>query len=70
MTTPQEILAAVATLKEEDRFLLMEQLIECYSPVEDDLSEDDFLAELKRRKADFENGTANAISWEELRNER
>jgi putative addiction module component (TIGR02574 family) len=48
-------------LREEEQFLLVEQLLDRLSPESDGLADDDLTAELERRKADFEQGTAREI---------
>lgn len=69
MTSTEEILGAVMALQDEERFLFVEQLLEQLSPESDELTDDELATELDRRKADFEQGTANAIPWSELRDE-
>ena len=67
MTTPEEILSALSALPADQRFWVVEQIIDQYSPPSNDMSEEEFIAELERRSADFENGKAGDISWTELR---
>jgi putative addiction module component (TIGR02574 family) len=69
MTTSQHILGAVLSLGEEERLLLVEQLLDRLSPESDELSDDELAAELQRRRADFEQGTAGEIPWSVLRAE-
>jgi putative addiction module component (TIGR02574 family) len=69
MTTSQDILGAVLALQEEEQFLLVEQLLDRLSPEPDELGNDELAAELQRRKADFEQGTAGDVSWSVLREE-
>lgn len=56
-------------LKDEERFLLVEQLLERLSPESDELTDDELATELERRKAEFERGTADPIPWSVLRDE-
>lgn len=69
MPTSQDILGAVLALREEDQFLLVEQLLDRLSPESDALADDELAAELQRRKADFERGTAGEVPWSVLRAE-
>jgi putative addiction module component (TIGR02574 family) len=69
MTTSQDILGAVLSLQEEEQFLLVEQLLDRLSPKPEELGDDELAAELQRRKADFEQGTAGEIPWSVLREE-
>ena len=69
MTTSQEILGAVLSLPEEEQFLLVERLLDRLSPEPDESPDDELAAELARRKADFERGTAGEIPWSVLRDE-
>jgi putative addiction module component (TIGR02574 family) len=69
MTTAQEILGAVMALQDDERLLVVEQLLEQLSPESEELTDDQLAAELEHRKSDFERGTADAISWPELRDE-
>jgi putative addiction module component (TIGR02574 family) len=63
----QAVLDAALALPEVDRALLVERLLETLSPEPDDLSDDQLYAELERRSADFDQGTADAIPWSELK---
>ncbi len=67
MTTPQEILTAVRALPQDLQFQVVEQILEQFSPPAGDVTEEEFAAELLRRDADFESGTAGGVSWAELR---
>ena len=69
MTTAQEIMGAVMALQDEERLLLVEELLEQLSPESNELTDDDLGAELERRKADFDHGTASGIPWSVLREE-
>ena len=69
MTTSQDILGAVLSLREEEQFLLVEQLLDRLSPESDESGDDELAAELERRKADFERGAAGEIPWSVLREE-
>ena len=69
MTTSQEILGAVLSLREDEQFLLVEQSLDRLSPEPDESGDDDLAAELEQRKADFERGTAGEIPWSVLREE-
>ncbi len=65
----QAIFDAALALPEAERAALAERLLESLSSELDGLSEAEWLVELERRSADFERGTAEAISWSELKQE-
>lgn len=65
----QAIFNAALALPEADRAVLAERLLESLSPEPDELSDEEWLAELERRSADFERGTAEAVPWSELKKE-
>ncbi len=65
----QAILDAALALPEAERAALAERLLESLSPEPDELGDAGWLAELERRSADFERGTAEAVSWSELKQE-
>jgi putative addiction module component (TIGR02574 family) len=65
----QAFVDAALSLPEAERILLVEQLLESISPEQVEMSDGEFLAELERRSADFERGTADAIPWSELKKE-
>ena len=56
-------------LQDEERFHLVERLLEEFSPESDELTDDQLATELERRRADFERGTADEVPWSELRDE-
>ncbi|HEV3255365.1 MAG TPA: addiction module protein [Gemmataceae bacterium] len=58
---------AVLALAEDERLLLVERLLETLPPEPNEVNDDELLAELERRSADFEQGKAEAIPWSELR---
>jgi putative addiction module component (TIGR02574 family) len=68
-TQTQAVFDAALALPEAERALLAERLLESLSPEPDELTDDELLAELERRSADFEHGTADAIPWSELKKE-
>ena len=67
--TTQEILGAGLSLEEEEQFLVVEELLDHLSPEPDEAGDEELAAELERRKADFEQGTAGEIPWSVLREE-
>lgn len=69
VTRSEEILGAVLSLRKEEQFQLVEQLLDHLSPESDDLRDDELAAELERRRADFKQGTAGEIPWAVLRDE-
>jgi putative addiction module component (TIGR02574 family) len=65
----QAIFDAALALPEAERAALAERLLESLSPEPDEISDEEWLAELQRRSADFEIGTAEAVPWSELKKE-
>ena len=65
----QAIFEAALALPEAERALLVERLLESLPPELEALTDDELGAELERRSADFERGTADAIPWSELMKE-
>jgi len=65
----QAVFDAALTLSEMERAALIRQLAESLSPETERLLEEDFVAELERRRAEFEQGTADPLSWEQLKKE-
>jgi putative addiction module component (TIGR02574 family) len=69
-TQTQAILDAALALPEAERFALVEQLLEVLSPGPNELSDDELLAELERRRAEVRAGTAKGVPWSELKRQR
>lgn len=67
MPTSQDVLGAVLSLQKDEQFLLVEQLLDRLSPESYELGDDEFAAELQRRRGDFEQGTAGEVPWSVLR---
>ena len=63
------IFAAALALPEQERLALAQQLLESLSPAADELREDVLAAELGRRDAEVEGGTASLIRRADLRTE-
>ena len=63
----QSLYQAALALPEAERVLLTERLIEALSPEETELTDDQMLAELDRRRADVEEGRVKPIPWAEFR---
>jgi putative addiction module component (TIGR02574 family) len=68
-SSSQAIFEAALALPEAERALLVERLLESLPPEPEELTDDELVAELERRSADFERGTADAIPWSELHQE-
>lgn len=66
MTTSQEVLDAALSLPLEERLALAERLWESSGPP-DPRSQSDLDAEIARRVASIDNGTAKFVSWDEAR---
>ncbi len=67
MSDVKSILDAALPLSEADRVALAEALWDSLPPREDDAMDAKLLAELERRSAEFDQGTAGEISWAELK---
>jgi putative addiction module component (TIGR02574 family) len=67
--TTKEIIGAALALPETDRVELVEQLLESLGSDSDELDKKAFLAELQRRSAEIDAGTAELIPWSEIRDE-
>jgi putative addiction module component (TIGR02574 family) len=63
----QSLFDAALALPEAERALLAERLLESLSAEEVELTEDELLAELERRRADVEHGRVKPIPWSEVR---
>ena len=64
-----KLLATVLALPEGDRVQLVEKLLESLGPETDTWDEPAFAAELRRRSLEVEEGKAELVSWEQLKNE-
>jgi putative addiction module component (TIGR02574 family) len=56
-------------LSEEDRLQLVEQLLESLGPESDGVDEASFVAELRRRSGEIDQGKAELVPWSELKEE-
>ena len=65
-SSSQAIFEAALALPEAERTLLVERLLESLPTEPEALTDEELSDELERRSADFECGTADAISWSEL----
>jgi putative addiction module component (TIGR02574 family) len=63
----QTLFDAALALPEAERALLVEQLLESLSPEPDELTDDEFYAELERRRAEIEEGLVRPIPWSDVR---
>jgi putative addiction module component (TIGR02574 family) len=63
----QTILDAALALPEAERLSLVERLLETLPPApQDDITEEDFLAELDRRAAEIKKDPSLAIPWTDV----
>ena len=62
----QALLEAVLALPEEERALLVEELLESLSPPGEEMTDDEFEAELNRRRQEMIDGTVKPIPASEL----
>jgi putative addiction module component (TIGR02574 family) len=69
-TVGQEIVEAALRLPERQRAEIVQELLASLSPDEVELVEDAWAAELDRRLAEFEAGTADPVPWDELKHRR
>jgi putative addiction module component (TIGR02574 family) len=60
------IFEAALGLPEPERALLAERLLESLSPELDELTDDEFFAELERRRREIEGDPTAAIPWTEV----
>ncbi len=63
----QAIFDAALALTESERALLAERLLDSLSPEQGELSEEELIAELDRRRAELEHGLVEPIPWSEVR---
>jgi putative addiction module component (TIGR02574 family) len=63
----QALLDAALALPEKQRALLAQRLMESVSDEEVEMLDDEFLAELERRREDMESGRVTPIPWSEFR---
>ena len=68
-TQYQVVLNAALTLSEPEKVLLVERLLETLSSEPEDVTEEDFAAELDRRWAEFQQDPSTAAPWPEVRPE-
>jgi len=59
---------AALALPESDRALLAERLLETLSPDSEDMSDEELLAELDRRRAEMSQGDPGVL-WSDLKND-
>jgi len=62
----QAVYEAALALPEPERVLLVERLLEALGPEPDELSDDEFAAELDRRRAEIKEGKVRPIPSSEL----
>ena len=65
----ESIYQAALALPDAERLMLVERLMETLPPSEDDLSEDEFIAELDRRFAEIQKDPTAGIPWSEIERE-
>jgi putative addiction module component (TIGR02574 family) len=63
----QALIDAALALPEAERILLVERLLESLPPETDELSDEELLAELERRRAEVEQGAVKPIPLSEFR---
>lgn len=69
MTDRASLVRAAMSLPDKERLDLAEQLLKSVSPDEDlaEMNDEEFGAELLRRKAEMDDGTDSGIPWSELK---
>lgn len=63
----QETIDAALALPDAERTRLMERLLENLDPEAEEFTEDEFAAELDRRRTEVEQGLVKPIPWSEIR---
>ena len=63
----ESILKAALALPEMQRVLLIDELVESLPPDTGPYSDEEMVAELERRYAEFEKDPSSAIPWEEVK---
>lgn len=63
----ESILKAALALSEMQRVLLIDELVESLPPETGPYSDEEMLAELERRRAEYEKDPSSAIPWSEFR---
>lgn len=63
----QAILQAALALPEDARFGLAQELLDSLPPELDELSDEELLAELKRRSAEIDSGAVKLVPWSEAK---
>lgn len=69
-STRQELLDAALGLPEPERGFIVQGLLDSLGPDEASAKDEISIAELDRRLAEFEQGQAGEISWNELRKQK
>jgi putative addiction module component (TIGR02574 family) len=65
----QAVFDAALALPEGERAVLVERLLETLSPEPDELTDEEMLAELDRRFAEFQQDPSSGVPWSELKRE-
>ena len=68
INTGESVFEAALALPERERAVLIRRLAATLSPEQLD-EDEELVGELERRSAEFENGTADPITWAQLRAE-
>jgi putative addiction module component (TIGR02574 family) len=63
------VVEAALALPDHDRIALVERLLETLGPETDDVDESSFVAELRRRSDEIDQGQAELVPWSDLKNE-
>ena len=64
------VLETALALSQSDRIQFVERLLETLGPETDGVDEASFIAELRRRSDEIEQGKAEMVPWSELKDER
>jgi putative addiction module component (TIGR02574 family) len=65
----ESVYQAAMALPDAERLMLVERLMETLPSSEDELSEDEFIAELDRRFAEIQKDPSVGIPWSEIERE-
>jgi putative addiction module component (TIGR02574 family) len=66
---PATVFEAALALPENDRIQLVERLLETLGPETDGVDEASWVAELRRRSSEIDQGETELVPWSELKDE-
>jgi putative addiction module component (TIGR02574 family) len=66
MSLPSELRSAVLSLPDSERLELATELLATVSPDVSGVADEEWIAELNRRRAEFERDRSTGVPWSEL----